>query len=198
MFFSERQTQYRKIKRHMKRIFVLFLAIGFAASAPELFAQNARERERGPRGDRGDTIEQRVERMATFLDLTEKQREELTNVLTAHRDQLSAAETREQRMELMRETREEHQKAVAEILTDEQRAKWREHLQGRRAEIRHRPGDRPQRGERTDRGGPPPRGERTDRGERPQRGEQVAPAETTERGERGERRIRRPRGAGPN
>lgn len=159
----------------MKKILFLLLTFSLTGFSSLLLAQT--ESGERQRGDRGNMVEQRVERMAEALDLTDEQKAAITRILTRQQERVRSAETPEERRELMRATNERVQRAIGEILTPEQREQWQKHLGARREEAR-----RGGRGERTERGERAVREERAERGQRGERGE------GRERGERGPNR----------
>jgi periplasmic protein CpxP/Spy len=100
---------------------------GLVAFSTLATAQNANKAERkGRKG--GGTVEQRLERMSTQLDLTEAQKPKVKAVLEEMDKQIKDT-PREERREKMRTLREDETKKLKEILTHDQFKKYQETME---------------------------------------------------------------------
>lgn len=75
-----------------------------------------------------------IDRMQSFLDLSDEQADEIYKIDTEYRDKYYQ---NRQDYDTIRKLREEHRKDILNVLTEEQKEKWEEFVK-----------DRPQRGER--------------------------------------------------
>lgn len=104
----------------MKQIFIAgLLALSTAASASVLAAP----------GDMGKYHERHMQRMASELQLTDQQQQQLGAVHQEHFDKMKALH-------------QEKQDKVGAILTDEQRSKWQEMREQRREKMKKHMQDR--------------------------------------------------------
>ncbi|HMP81661.1 MAG TPA: hypothetical protein PKA41_03010 [Verrucomicrobiota bacterium] len=112
---------------------IALMAGGLLAVGPSLFAQDTGDRPRNrPGGGFGGgmtNVQERVQRIAEELKLTDEQKTKITGVLESQVGKMRALRedqslSQEQRREKGREIREEVNKQVKEILTPEQYAKW--------------------------------------------------------------------------
>lgn len=115
---------------------IVLLTGGLLAVGPTGFAQDSgdgdRPRNRQERGPAGMTnIQERVQRVAEELKLTDEQRTKLKTALEAQGEKLRALRadeslTQEQRREKAMEIRAELNKQMKEILTEEQYKQWQQ------------------------------------------------------------------------
>ena len=130
------------MKRYQTLIAITAVAGGLLAFSPQTAAQEG-QRGQGQRGQgqgRGSqNIEQRLERMATALELTEAQKKQLKPILEKQGEKMQAIfqnqdMSQEQRREAMTKLRAENEAQYKKILTAEQYKKWQEMAQQRRGQ----------------------------------------------------------------
>ena len=125
---------------------------GFAA--PVGNANGTRTERRGQKGERGQkaTPQQRVERMARALNLSDNQKSRIVAILQDAKNQMQSQRgnknlTREQKQERRRAMREQTKNRINAVLTPQQRDKMAQ-MQERRRQRREQNGDAPNRGQR--------------------------------------------------
>jgi len=101
----------------------------------------AQQNKQGKKG-RGFSVEQRVDRMSTELNLTDAQKTKVTKLFEAQMTKMRELRSdtdlsQEQRREKMRTMREDNDKKLKEILTPEQ---WQKYEKNRQEMMRNRKG----------------------------------------------------------
>src|ERR1041385_7531404 len=113
-------------------LMALLAAAVALAYSPTVRAQDAKEgkdapkREGGKGGGRGANMQERLDKMAEELKLTDDQKKKVEEVMKAQGEKMRGLRdaTPEERQEKMKAAREEMSKKMKEILTADQFAKW--------------------------------------------------------------------------
>jgi Spy/CpxP family protein refolding chaperone len=114
------------MKKNKTRLMTVLALGGLLAVTSMAFAQNANAGNGGQR--RGGSVQQRVDRMATELNLTDDQKTKVTTLFESQAKKrqelqnLAPEDRREKARAMMQETN----KKLKEILTPEQIKKWQE------------------------------------------------------------------------